>query len=411
MIKSDKREYRDDKLGIYVHIPFCVRKCRYCAFPSRAIGGNNTDKLEVLKTFGNALIVEISQMKNFVKSAKGDDHNVITVDTIFFGGGTPSLMPPGELENIMEAIRSNFNVLPGCEITLESNPGTLTLENLREYRKMGINRISMGVQSLQDMELKTLGRIHHKDQAIASYKLIREAGFENVNLDLMFGFPGQSLESWRDTLRQVADLDSEHISFYSLQLEEGTPLYDMYMKDEIAMPAEELDRAMYHEAAAFLKSQGYNHYEISNCAKVGYECRHNLRYWNLSDYLGLGPGAHSYIRGASEKGGGLRFANSPDLDAYMGALENGRRAFDITSENTRKDDMTDYIITAMRRSQGIVFSEFRQLFGCDFESAYEHMAEKIHHWEHLEFIRITKEGMGFTLKGVDVSNSILAEFV
>ncbi|MBR2001516.1 MAG: radical SAM family heme chaperone HemW, partial [Firmicutes bacterium] len=262
-----------ENLGIYIHIPFCVQKCRYCDFTSYAQMGE-----ELKNRYIKSLLNQIQQMATGCCAASLPSFGGRTVDSIFFGGGTPSLLSPAQLGEIMTELRSHFVLTDDCEITMEANPGTVSLETLQGYRNLGFNRISFGVQSMEPEILKTLGRIHGPEEAAESVRLAREAGFENLNLDLMFGIPGQTLEQWKSTLTKITDLKPEHISFYSLQVEEGTPIYNEIKFGRLEPLTDEEDREMYHAGLEYLRDQGYHQYEISNGAKPGKECRHNIKY-------------------------------------------------------------------------------------------------------------------------------------
>ena len=288
------------ELELYLHIPFCVKKCNYCDFLSAPA------EEETRAAYVDALLEEIRGFED------PEDYEVVTV---FFGGGTPSILPGQEIFRIMEALREKFSFRKGAEITLEANPGTVDKEKLSCYKKAGINRLSFGLQSADAEELKKLGRIHTWEKFLESFQLAREAGFSNINVDLMSALPGQTKESWEKTLRQVLALQPEHISAYSLIIEEGTPFYQLYEKDverrdageePELLPSEEEERAMYEATGRILKEQGYLHYEISNYAKPGRECRHNLGYWQRRDYLGFGLGASTLLNPVRYKNAGSR---------------------------------------------------------------------------------------------------------
>ncbi len=425
-----------NKLGLYIHIPFCVRKCNYCAFNSVGICsfGEESDVKRLFREYTDALKKETAFYAGFAKES-------YEVDTVFIGGGTPSVIPAVYIEEILEEVKKGFRISENPEITMECNPGTLSNYGLDTYVKLGINRISMGVQSFDDKLLGTLGRIHDSKTAKESFRLLRDAGFENINLDLMFSIPGHDKNIWRSTLSEACGLEPEHISFYSLQLEENTPFFDMFERGEIQLPTDELDREMYHEAISMLKENGYEHYEISNAAKPGKKCRHNLKYWSLDEYIGLGAGAHSYFRG-------FRFFNREDVREYIAALsgeigtfsaENG--AFDAESErllktaddheeeqhisglfapcaekgeivqNTKSDDMSEFVFTGLRRTDGISLSEFSKRFGSGFSEVYRECMPKLYEYEKQGFVSLENDSFLLTEKGIDISNSIMALFV
>lgn len=392
----------DKKLGIYVHIPFCIRKCLYCDF----LSFSGCDE-EVFRNYADALKNEIAFYGHRLKAQNPE---IVQVDSIFIGGGTPTMIQAELISSVMSAIREAFELTKDAEITIESNPKTLSAEKLKAYKNAGINRLSMGVQSLDDGVLKKLGRVHGQEDAHEAFELARACGFENINIDLMFAVPGQNMDIWKRTLDEAVSMSPEHISFYSLQLEEGTEFFRMFEKGELPMLSDEADREMYHYALKRLKDAGYGHYEISNCAKPGRECRHNLKYWSLENYLGVGLGAHSYIDGH-------RFSNKTDLQEYISSLEKrslkkeNAQWIEWQHKNSQWDDISDYVITAMRRMKGISLREFEERFGRQFFDVYPEQKKLVEMWEQQGFISVSEDRIKFTVAGVDVSNSILAEFV
>lgn len=382
-------------LGLYIHIPFCLKKCFYCDF----LSFENTE-VEAHRSYVEALKKEIEYYGQVYS-------NLYSVDTIFIGGGTPSLIDGIFIKELMETIYKQFTVLSSAEITIESNPKTLTRENLEIYRTAGINRLSIGVQSLYDMELKRLGRVHKADDFIENYQTAREVGFENINMDLMFAIPEHTEEVWENTLLKAIQLNPEHISFYSLQLEEGTPYFELFEKGEIDQIPDEIDRRMYHHAVELLTQAGYEHYEISNCAKKGFACKHNLKYWNMADYLGLGLGSHSFVEET-------RFCNTRDMKGYIQSLKSGVDATAWIMEkqkNTLKDSQSEYIFTGLRKLNGIQLADFRNRFGQELFEAYPEQRELIEKYVKQGYMMLDQEVLKFTLKGIDISNHILAEFV
>ncbi|HBJ18294.1 MAG TPA: coproporphyrinogen III oxidase, partial [Clostridiales bacterium] len=282
-----------DTLGLYVHIPFCKKKCNYCDFCSFA-GLDAAARAGYLR----ALAEEIS-------SYGGEEHP--PVDTVFLGGGTPSLLTPVEITDLFAALRKTFRILPDAEITAEANPGTLDREKVDAFRRAGVNRLSIGLQSVHESELRTLGRIHSYGEFLDAYRLAKAGGIENIGVDLMYAFPGQTPASFHETLDAVTALAPSHISAYGLIVEDGTPFGER--RETLILPDEDEELAMYDDACRTLAAAGYRHYEVSNYALPGRECRHNLRYWHEEEYIGFGVAAHSYYRG-------VRFANSRDLSAY-----------------------------------------------------------------------------------------------
>lgn len=379
------------ELELYLHIPFCVKKCNYCDFLSASAGE------ETRAAYVDALLEEIRGFD------EPEDYEVVTV---FFGGGTPSILPGQAIFRIMEALREKFSFRKGAEITLEANPGTVDKEKLSFYKKAGINRLSFGLQSADAEELKKLGRIHTWEKFLESFQLAREAGFSNINVDLMSALPGQTKESWEKTLRQVLALQPEHISAYSLIIEEGTPFYQLYEKDverrdageePELIPSEEEERAMYEATGRILKEQGYLHYEISNYAKPGRECCHNLGYWQRRDYLGFGLGASTLLNP-------VRYKNTEDLEAYLGGDFSKKEFFVLTKDNQIEETM----FLGLRVLEGVSKEQFREQFSCELRVVYRKELEKLEKEGLLEeegdFVRLTS-------RGIDLSNPVLAEFL
>ena len=384
------------ELELYLHIPFCARKCAYCDFLSFAVPER------AYYVYVEKLIEELhSQSRVFGE---------YQVTSVFIGGGTPSLLPPELMEGLLGVLQGCFTILPEAEITIEANPGTLTMEKLETYLEGGVNRLSIGLQSGDDTELKMLGRIHSYDEFLKSYQRARQAGFTNINVDLMSGLPGQTLLSWRNTLRKIMMLKPEHISAYSLILEEGTPFFERYASrpnGESPPPLrsaeyEETDREMYYLTRELLADQGYERYEISNYAKPGYECRHNLGYWTGVEYLGLGLGASSYTHG-------YRYHNTVDLNEYL-SLDLGQPGIasrDI-QELSMEEHMEEFMFLGLRLMQGVSGSEFLSRFGQNMWNVYGTVLEKLTEQGLLAveapFIRLTD-------LGIDVSNMVLSEFL
>jgi len=373
------------KLGLYIHIPFCVQKCRYCGFLSFDRAGQDLHSAYV-----KALIEEMSR---WVVAAK--EHRV---DTIFLGGGTPSLLPGESIVEILEACRTHFSVADGAEITMESNPGTLSREKMDLCFAAGVNRLSIGVQSLNGEILSFLGRIHTTEEAVQSYFEAREAGFSNINLDFMFGIPGQTQIQWEETINRALSLSPEHLSFYGLQIEENTVFYDLLKKGELKETEDVTDRRMYHYAIEKLKENGYVHYEISNAAKPDFFCRHNMKYWSMEEYIGLGLGAHSWFNG-------FRSSNETNLEAYL----NGAKAVWV-HKNTEKDTISEYVFTGLRLMEGLSRVAFCHRFGVSMDELFEteiqgHLKNGLlEESEDGDRIRLTSPGM-------DLSNRVMADFV
>lgn len=373
-------------MELYLHIPFCVKKCAYCDFLSFPSGQ------ELQRQYAKRLMEDIDCM--------GKEYGDIPVDTIFIGGGTPSVPESRLIVDLMEHVNRAFQISDGAEISMEANPGTVTREKLKEYRRAGINRISFGLQSANDRELKLLGRIHTWAEFLESFALARECGFTNLNIDLMSALPGQTCESWKDTLKRVTDLEPEHISAYSLIIEEGTPFGEKYGSEEgrKLLPDEDSEREMYHETKRFLRECGYERYEISNYAKPGRECRHNIGYWTGVPYLGLGLGASSYMNGS-------RFAVSSDIQQY---LEEKPGTFTDVEKLTKKDMEEEFFYVGLRMTAGVSLSEFERRFGMSAEEVYPGLMETFVEEKAAEF-----RGDRFVLTdyGLDVSNYIMAQFL
>ena len=373
-------------MELYLHMPFCVRKCSYCDFLSFPSGAKTQ------RMYAKRLMEDIGVM--------GKRYGEIPVETIFIGGGTPSVPDSGLIVEIMEHVRHAFHVVDGAEISMEANPGTVTREKLTDYRKAGINRLSFGLQSANDRELKLLGRIHTWAEFLESFMLARECGFANLNIDLMSALPGQTCESWKETLSRVTDLDPEHISAYSLIIEEGTPFGERYGSEEgrKLLPDEDSEREMYHETKRFLKDCGYERYEISNYAKPGRECRHNIGYWTGVPYLGLGLGASSYLDGC-------RFTVNPDMKQY---LEEKPGMFTDIEKLTKKDMEEEFFYVGLRMTAGVSLSEFERRFGISAKEVYPGLMETFVKEKAARF-----EGDRFVLTdyGLDVSNYIMAQFL
>ena len=376
------------ELSLYVHIPFCVRKCLYCDFLSFSVA----DKREKIKSYVNLLAKEIRMWGEACKDR--------TVVSIFFGGGTPSLLDENEMKLLMEQIRENFALTKDAEITMEMNPGTVSLESLVAYRKAGINRISIGLQSARDEELKAIGRIHTYAEFQDSFAWARQAGFENINIDLMAALPGQDIASYRSTLEKAVAFSPEHISSYSLILEEGTFLYDR--QEDYRFPTEDEEREMYDLTEEILQNAGYHRYEISNYAKDGYECRHNKVYWRRGDYLGLGLGASSMMEN-------WRWKNPSEPEKYRRYVEGKEPLKGISMQTlTVQEQMEEFMFLGLRLTAGISAREFAVCFGTDIESVYGEVLER-------HYLQKTMQKSGdriwLTKRGMDVSNYVMADFL
>ena len=377
-------------LGLYLHIPFCVQKCRYCDFLSFGTGtftGKEENQDKRIQPYVDRLCREIRE--------NGEKYTGYVVDTLFFGGGTPSLLTGAQMGQLMNQIRDSFSLAGDAECSMECNPGTATLATLKAYRASGINRLSIGLQSACDKELQRLGRIHNLAQFEDCFRWARQAGFANVNVDLMSALPGQSRESYEQTLRFVAEHDPEHISAYSLILEEGTPLYE----ENPVLPDEDTDRLMYEDTKRILAEYGYHRYEISNYARAGRECRHNCKYWRRGEYLGLGLGASSQM-------GHTRFQNTAELPIYM--EETDAVLADSVTTLSRKDEMEEFMFLGLRLTEGISGEDFRDCFGVSLEEIYGEVLNKLLE----EKLLVREQGrLHLTDYGLDVSNYVLAQFL
>ena len=370
------------ELELYIHIPFCVKKCDYCDFLSGpADAGRQRDYVEALK----------KEIKNC------GDFAAYQVSSVFIGGGTPSILPGEMISDIMETVREKFDIYSDAEISIEANPGTVDWKKMEIYRKSGINRISFGCQSADNRELKMLGRIHTWEDFQESYQIARDAGFANINVDLMSGLPGQTLASWETTLRKIANLQPEHISAYSLIIEEGTP----FAEQDLKLPDEDEERTMYENTHEILESLGYHQYEISNYARNGRECRHNLGYWKRTEYLGLGLGSSSLVNET-------RFSNTSDMERYLKNCENPKSIREQQEKLSVADQMAEYMILGLRMMKGVSVTKFKDSFGHEMYEIYGDIIEKYIRMELLE-----KEGdyLRFTRRGISVSNPVLADFL
>lgn len=369
--------------GIYIHIPFCLSKCPYCDFNSIVYESFLSEEyinflLKEIKTFSRNLTEKVS------------------VGTIYFGGGTPSILKTSQLGKILEAIFTCFEIKKNPEITLEANPGTLTKKKGKELKGVGINRISLGVQSFVEEELKILGRAHNRTEALNSYWILRDY-FENLSLDLIFGIPEQSQKNWRKSLSLALKLMPEHLSTYCLSLEEGTPFHRLWKAKRLNLPQEEKTRKMYLEAINLLQSEGYRHYELSNFALKGFECKHNLNYWQGGEYFGFGAGAHSYHKG-------IRWANIEDIADYIKKLKAGTSIVDFKEALNPTQKIDEFILLSLRRAEGIDLKMLKKELNYDLE---RNKREEIKDLIERSFLKKEKDNLRLTLKGILVADSII----
>lgn len=380
------RNKENAALEIYVHIPFCVKKCDYCDF----LSGPATEERQA--AYVKALLQEI-------EAQEPDKQEQIV--SVFVGGGTPSAIQPQWIGQIIDKLKEKFTFSPEAEITMEANPGTLTKEKLSIYKEHGINRISLGLQSTINEELKILGRIHTFEEFQESFRMVREAGFDNINVDLMSAIPKQTYDKWVHNLRTVAELEPEHISAYSLIIEEGTPFYDYFYENELELPDEEEEYRMYEDTAEILREYGYEQYEISNYAKSGFACRHNIGYWKRTDYLGFGLGAASLYHG-------IRYHNTEDMEEYLKDSSEPAALRRDVQELSRQECQEEFMFLGLRMTQGISETEFEKTFGEGMPDKYKKILEK---YEQSGFLENNQEWWYFSRKGIHVSNQILAEFL
>ena len=379
------------KAALYLHIPFCLQKCRYCSFNSHPLPQNDQGKLA--EKYIDALVMEIS-----LYAAR---HNNLELSSIYYGGGTPTVISADSLCRVLSHCSSCFRLSDDVEITVESNPGTVTLEKLKDLRKAGVNRLSIGAQSFLSGELELLGRTHSVVEIGEAYGTARAAGFDNINLDLIYGLPCQDLASWKSNLEQVLRLSPEHLSIYGLSLEEGTPLAKDIESGKLQACSEEIQVDMWKETERRLNAAGYMRYEISNYAKRGRQCRHNISYWKNTPYLGLGAGAHGYF----EK---VRYANEQDLQGYMERVLSGEFPRAVEEHQTLKDERIDTIIMGLRLSNGLSRKEFGQRFGHPFEDFYK---KEISFMVGEGLIGVTEEAIFLTDRGRLLANYVLSYFV
>lgn len=374
--------------GIYIHIPFCLRKCSYCDFYSVPM----FDPV-ILENYTRSLIAEIQLRKGETAGPVG---------SLYFGGGTPSLLPPEQVERIIETIGAQCSLTDGVEITLEVNPATIDATGLRDLRAAGVNRLSVGVQSFADRDLQILGRKHQAGQAVAVLHEAQQAGFAKLNIDLIYGVPGQTMEAWQQNLGRALEFDPTHISAYLLQLDPSVPLARRIERGEVRMLEQEMEADLYDLARDYLQRKGFRHYEISNFARPGQECRHNLLYWQSGYYCGLGAGAVSFD-------GWRRTINKPDLDQYIQCLQDGRLPpQEILEHMTAQQRWADAMITGLRLSEGVNREGFRHRFGIDIMREYSHIIGPCLDQGLLEF---DHDYLRLNPSAFFLSNQVLSQFV
>lgn len=375
------------ELGLYVHIPFCVKKCGYCDFLSWC--GTSEEK----ETYVQALLKEIESYREFARGYR--------VSTVFVGGGTPSVLEAGQMEGVLGNTQEVFELEKKPEITLEMNPGTVTEEKLQCYKENGVNRLSIGLQSVKNEKLEVLGRIHSYEEFLESYELARKAGFTNISVDLISSIPGQKLEEWKEELAALSALSPEHISVYQLIIEAETPFYEKYAEHEELLPDEEESREIYLWTGSFLKEQGYEQYEISNYAKPGKESRHNLKYWERGDYLGLGLGAASMVRN-------IRVSNTKDMKTYLERCGQPKTMREDVQFLEEARQMEEFMFLGLRKTRGVSRKEFRRIFGQEMDMVYE---KALHKCLENGMLKEHKDRVYLSEEGVLLSNAVLSEFL
>ncbi|MSC86368.1 oxygen-independent coproporphyrinogen III oxidase [Eubacterium sp. am_0171] len=389
------------ELELYLHIPFCVKKCAYCDFLSAP-----ADE-DAKQEYVNALLCEIQGYEAY--------HESYQVTTIFMGGGTPSLLTGDQVIVIFDALHQSFQIAENAEVTIEANPGTVTKEKLKAWKAAGINRLSIGLQSADNEELKMLGRIHTWEEFLTTYDLARKQGFDNINIDLISAIPGQTEASWKKTLTKAARLDTEHISAYSLMIEEGTPFYERYGENAgqglteshaaentaPLLPDEDAERKIYEMTAEILSEYGYQRYEISNYAKEGYACRHNMGYWERKEYLGIGLGASSLI-------GRSRYHNTGNIRSYIQKVQEKADIKEDVEQLSVKDEIEEFMFLGLRKTKGISISGFEELYRQSIFDVYGTQMKKLMDGGLLE---MSEDRIRLTEKGIDVSNLVFLEFM
>lgn len=372
----------EKSIALYIHIPFCKQKCLYCDFPSFS----SKDKL--MDSYTEALCKEIEKVNNNL------------IETIFIGGGTPTYLSIENWKKISKTI-TGLRLKDDYEFTIEGNPGSFTSEKLRCFKEMGVNRLSIGLQAFQNHHLKALGRVHNVQDFIDTYNIARDIGFDNINFDVMFGLPNQTVIEWEETLKKCIELSPEHISCYSLIIEEGTPYYKMYEMGSLILPEEDEERKMYDLTLRLLKNQGYIQYEISNFSKPGRECRHNLVYWSLENYIGCGSGAHSYMDGC-------RYRNTESIEEYIMKINTENNAVVEKCKNTIEDNMEEFMFMGLRKIAGISTYEFEKRFNVSINRIYSTVIQK-----HINnrLLEREEERIFLTPKGIELSNTVMSDFI
>ena len=385
-------------IGIYIHIPFCKKKCEYCDFKSYV------GKEELMEKYIKWLKYELKEVGEGNKlDYEKNLERIAVVNTIYIGGGTPSIIDEIYISEILQVIKQNYTLADEVEITIEVNPGTVTEKKLETYRRSGINRLSIGLQETHNEVLKRIGRIHTYEDFLNTYNLARNVGFTNINVDLMLALPGQSVKDLEENVEKIISLKPEHISVYSLIIEEGTPFYNKLQKNELELPKDEVERKMYWSVKNNLENAGYVHYEISNFAKKGYESKHNLACWNQEEYIGFGVAAHSYTNN-------VRYSNVDRIEEYIKNFEENNESdnFIFHEKQTPSSKMKEFMMLGLRKIQGVAVQDFKNKFGTNPIFVYRKELEKL---VNNELIEIDGDYIKLTNKGLDLANLVWEEFV
>lgn len=392
------------QIGMYLHIPFCKQKCKYCDFISFSYDCNKVQEyftylLQEIEEKSNEIVLKKDSENNQVQKIK----DIVEINTIYIGGGTPSIVSEKYIEQILTQIRKNYKIVDNAEITIEINPGTVNEEKLKKYLQIGINRISIGLQSANNKLLEMLGRIHTYEEFTEVYKLAREVGFKNINVDLMIGLPMQKQIDVKNTLKNIIEMNPEHISVYSLIVEENTQMYDLIEQGKLKLPTEKTERNMYWNVKNALEENGYIHYEISNFSKENKQSKHNLNCWNQEDYLGFGLAAHSYFNG-------IRYSNIDNLKQYIENYKNDSSIYNvIIHENQTKEEMMkEYMLLGLRKIKGISISKFKEKFTENPLYIYRNELNKL---AQRNLIEIDGNTIRLTNKGLDLANTVWIEFI
>ncbi len=376
-----------DPIGLYLHIPYCLHKCGYCDFNS-----HNINEAE-MEAYVQALLREIEQAAKGVRKRR--------VATIFFGGGTPTTLPFTDLARILNACHRHFQVDPQAEITCEANPATIPQTDLAQLREAGFNRLSIGVQSFDPDELKRLERVHSVDEVYLTVERARQAGFDNLSLDLMFALPGQTVERWQDNLQKAIDLQPDHISAYNLTIEPDTAFYKQQTQGRLQMPPDDFQRELFEITLETLTTAGYEHYEISNYAQPGRQCRHNLNYWVNGEYIGLGAGASSTFKGE-------RYKNENLPARYIARINETQTAVESRETPDRRQRMGEAVMLGLRLKAGLSLFQFKNQFGISFHEAFGEIVERL---EKMELLEISRDRASLTLEGLFLADSVIVEFI